>query len=105
MGLKRPGFIKTCEIAIEFTSQSTKTNFFNFIMEEDDAEISLFDGIVEKIVDLSQYAGSGKTFYYHFFSKNAVKLFFTTQTLKSNYFLAATIVSKDIFIKRYDESQ
>lgn len=105
MGLKRPGFVKTCEIAIEFSSQSNKTNFFNFIMEEDDAEIALFDGIVEKIIDLNLYTGSGKTFYYHFFSKDTVKLFFTTQTLKSSFFLAATIVPKETFNKRLDETQ
>jgi hypothetical protein len=52
LGSKKPGFLKTCFVSIKFVSHSAKTSMFTFIVEEDDAEIALFDGIVEKVTDL-----------------------------------------------------
>lgn len=45
MGLSLDGFPMTCELTIAFTSNIDSTTYFSFVMEEEDAEIALFDGV------------------------------------------------------------
>lgn len=104
-GIKNPGLVKTCEISIDFMSNSGKTTFFNFVMEEEDAEIALFDGIVESISDLDVSFGGGKSFYYHLYSSNPIKIFFTTKSIELTYFLVAKLVSKTAFLKQNQQQR
>lgn len=94
MGLIRDGFPDTCELTLLFSNQINSTTYFSFIMEEEDVEIALFDGINEKIRGQSIQIGNSKNFYYPVSSALLIQIFFTTRSLKSHYFLASKFVSK-----------
>jgi hypothetical protein len=63
-------------------------------MEEEDAEIALFDGIVEKIRGKSIQIGSSKNFYYPILSTTHIQIFFTSRSLRSHYLLASKFVTR-----------
>jgi hypothetical protein len=45
MGIKAQGFPRTCKVSISFENNAVNANYFSFIVEEQDADIALFDGV------------------------------------------------------------
>jgi hypothetical protein len=99
LSAKKPGFTKACLITVKFSSNSSSTENFNFVLEEEDAEIALLEGMVERIVDVDIQKG-GKLFYYRFYNARAVKVFFTAHSLNLIYMMLAKVMDRETFLNR-----
>jgi hypothetical protein len=98
MGGKLSGFPATCRVSISFENKVSTDSHFSFILEEQDADIALFDGVNERVKGRS--AEVGKNFYYHVNSDRPIQIFFSTQSLRSHYFLAGHFVTNADFLGR-----
>ncbi len=87
-------FAKTCPVNIYFNNVANNDNVFSFVIGEEDAEVVLFDGIAHRIVGKNAESEEGKFFNYHVLSDRLIQIFFSTLSLKSQFYLAATFVSK-----------
>jgi|688.fasta_scaffold659400_2 hypothetical protein len=94
VSLHNDDLAKTCPVKIFFKNIASSTNVFSFVMEEEGAEVVLFDGLAHKVVGYNAESEEGKFFNYHVVSDRLIQIFFSTLSLKSQYYLAGTFVSK-----------
>jgi hypothetical protein len=98
MGKLLGGFVNACRISLRLENKGATEAHFSLVVEEQDAEIALFDGVSERVRGMG--ATVGKNFYYHVGTTRRLQLFFSTQSLRSHYFLAARFASPAEFIGR-----
>ena len=98
-------FLSTCTIKVRFSSKTSSKKDFHFIVQEVDKQIALFDGITEIATDVFMYSTQSQYYFFKIESIKNIKIFITTQDVNSDFFVVASVVNNDKFVKRNDDQK
>ena len=98
-------FLSTCSIKVRFSSKTQSKKDFNFIVYEVDKQIALFDGITEIATDVFLYSSESQYYFFKIDSVKNIKIFISSEDVNSDFFVIASVVNNDKFVKRNDDQK
>lgn len=93
-------FSESCLVGLNFISTSDTAKSFYFSLDESDQEQILFDGVAKRLPDLEVPNDQRYLYYKVSDDSRPIKVFTTTSTLVTDFYVAAKLVPKDSFVNR-----
>jgi len=84
--------MSNCIMKLGYVGDDLVSQKFYFVVEQEGMEMTLFDGIVRKVVDQKMTQTKGKFFYYEVTSNNDSVKIFTSNRNEVGYYVGAKFV-------------
>lgn len=92
-------FAESCMVTLNFFSTSNTSKHFYFSLDESDQPTVLFDGIEKMLSNIRVDNWEQRKVYYKVTDPKAIKLFASTEHVTTDFYIAATLVTENDYIR------